>query len=107
MSMDKVGKYVATIKYKYREAVLDQIMRNRLIREALGSPQGNILFDNIIDEIAKKTRGIVNSCIIESKKDQMDRIQRLASEIHVAFNLMKDWAQIIKDGEQHEEAMNK
>ena len=104
MSMDKISDYISGFGTN-RDAVLDQIMRNRLIREAMDTPQGSALLNNIIDTIAKKTRAIVNSCTIESKKDQTDRIQKLASEIYVAFNLMKDWAQILVAGEKHEEAM--
>lgn len=104
--MSKLEAYIGTIQVAYRDEVLDQIIRNRLIKDALDTPQGNALFNSIVDTIAEKTRAIVGCCTIDSETDQMDRMQRLATEIHVAFNLMKDWAKILVAGERHEEAMN-
>jgi hypothetical protein len=105
--MNKIEKYIHTFDLEYRTAVCDQIMQNRLIKEALDTPQGNLLLKSISATIADKARAIVHCCTIDSKKDQADRMQRLATEIHVAFNLMKDWAKILIAGEQHEEAMEK
>jgi hypothetical protein len=105
--MGRLEAYIGNINIANRDAVLDQIIRNRLIKEALDTPQGNALLNSTIDTIADKTKAIVGCCTLDFDKDQTDRIQRLATEIHVAFNLMKDWAKILIAGEKHEEAMEK
>ncbi len=105
--MEKLEKYITGIVPANRDAVLDQIVRNRLIKDALDTTQGNALLNTIIDTIAEKTRAIVGCCTIDSTEDQTERMQRLATEIHVAFNLMKDWAGILVAGKVHEEAMEK
>lgn len=97
--------YVSGFQENNRDAVVSQILKSRLIKQAFETPAGKALFNSAIDEIAKKVMAIMGSCTEKSKADQLDKIARLAIEVHVAYNLLRSWAQVLLEGQGHEEAM--
>lgn len=106
--MSKIGDYITSIKdEEARSAIFNQVIAERVIKEALDTPVGNALFTSIIDTITDKTKAIIGYCTADTVDKQTEKIRKTALEIHVAFNLMKDWADIIVNGEHHEERMEK
>lgn len=96
--------YVSGFQENNRDAVVSQIMKSRLIKRAFETETGKALFNSAIDEISKKVMAILGSCT-QTKSDQTEMIARLATEVHVAYNLLRSWADILVAGEAHEEAM--
>lgn len=99
--------YVGTFHETNRDNVVAQIMKGRLIKKAFETEAGKALFNSAIDEISKKVMAILGSCTEKSEEDQLKKIARLATEVHVAYNLLRSWAEILLAGEKHEEAMKK
>lgn len=97
--------YIAGFHESNRDAIVAQILKSRLIKQAFETAAGKALFNSAIDEIAKKVMAILGSCTEKKKADQTEKIRRLATEVHVAYNLLRNWATIILEGEKHEEAM--
>lgn len=101
----ELSEYVNQFHENNRDAVVAQILKSRLIKRAFETESGKALFNSAIDEIAKKIMAIMGTCTEKSKADQLEKIARLSTEIHVAYNLLKTWAIILLDGKMHEEAM--
>lgn len=99
--------YVSGFHENNRDGVVAQIMKSRLIKRAFETEPGKALFNSAIDEITKKVMAILGTCTEKSKADQIEKIARLATEVHVAYNLLRSWAELLVAGEKHEEAMNK
>lgn len=88
-----------------RDAVVTQIMKCRVVKDAIQTPVGKALLNAVIDSIRDKIMALLGSCTKKTKADQTEKIRQEALEIHVMYNLLKEWAQIIVDGEKHEQAM--
>lgn len=103
----RLEEYINGFSESTRDAVVAQIMKSRVIKQAVETPQGKALLNSVIDNIRDKTMVVIGSCTEKSEEDQTEKIRKAATEIHIMFNLVKDWAQILVDGNQHEEAMKK
>lgn len=90
-----------------RDAVVTQVLKSRVIKQAMDTPAGKALLNNAIDRIRDKVVAIIGACTEKSTDEQLVRIQKDAVEVHVIFNLLKDWAEIVLAGEKHEEEMAK
>ena len=102
----RIDEYISTFRDEaMREAVVDQIMKCRVIRDAMGMPTGKALLNNVIDELRNKLQSLVDACTKKTKIEQTEQLRKSAYEIYVMYNLLKDWADIIVNGEKHEEAM--
>jgi hypothetical protein len=100
----RLEEYINTFyEGEARDAVVTQVMKSRVVKQAMDTPQGKALLNNVIDRIRDKLMSIVGSCAEKSKEKQTESVRNDAAEIHIMFNLIKDWAQIIVDGEKHEE----
>lgn len=99
-------KYIQGFDAKNRDAVVEQIMKARIIRKAMETETGKALFNSAVDSISRKIMSIVGSCT-DKEADQTEKIRKTATEIHVAFNLLREWATIIVDGDKHEEVLKK
>lgn len=102
----RIDEYISTFRDEaMREAVVDQIMKCRVVRDAMGMPAGKALLNHVVDEVRNKVQSLVDSCTKNSKKDQTEQLQQAAMEIYIMYNLLKGWAEIIVKGEEHEEKM--
>jgi hypothetical protein len=99
--------YINTFSEVERDVVVAQILKSRLLKEAIETPNGKALLGSVVDSIRDKTMSILGSCTAKTKADQTEKIRQAALEIHVMYNLMRNWAEILIDGEKHEEAMKK
>ena len=97
--------YIDGFHEENRDAVVAEILKSRLIKQAFETETGKVLFNGAIDEIAEKIMAILDSCTAKSEAEQLEKIRRLATEVHVARNLLRNWARILVDGKKHEEAM--
>jgi hypothetical protein len=103
----RIDDYINTFDESTRDAVESQIFKSRVIKQAMDTPQGKATLNSVIDNIRNKTMAIVGAAAENTKANQVEKIRVLAQEIHVMFHLMRDWAEILVDGEKHEEEMGK
>jgi hypothetical protein len=105
-----IATYVSTFPEKTRDVVVEQVMKGKLLKQALNTISGKVILNSAIDEIHKNLNSIINLCISE-KRETKERIglqiEYYANEVLVTYRLMKTWAQIIEDSEKHEKAMKK
>ena len=104
--MTELVDYISKISENSRDSVVESIMKARIIRKAMDTETGKALFNSAIDGIHRNIMTIVGSCT-DSEDVQVEKIKKCATEVHVAYNMMKDWATIIKEGDKHEVAMKK
>lgn len=88
-----------------RDAVVTQIMKMRVVRDAMATPSGKALLNVMIDRIRDKIISILGACTKQTKTDQTEKIRQDAFEVHIMYNMLKEWAEIILSGEKHEDAM--
>lgn len=101
----ELEQYIAGFQENNRDAVVSQILKSRLIKQAFETPAGMALLNSAFDEIAKKVMAILGACTENTEAERVEKIGRLATEIHVAYNLLRGWAEILVAGDKHEEAM--
>lgn len=100
-----IQDYVNTFHENNRDAVVAQIMKSRLIKSAFETEVGKALMNSVIDNIYSKIASIVGMCTEGNAEIRVGKMEQLASEVHVAYNLLRQWAQILMEGEKHEKAM--
>ena len=97
--------YIAGFHENTRDAVVSQILKAKLVKQAFDTPAGKALLNSAMDEISIKVMAILSSCTEKTEAEETEKIKRLATEVHVAYNLLRNWADILVAGEKHEEAM--
>lgn len=102
-----VETYIHTFNIETRDAVVNELLTSRVVRDALDTPAGKALLGSVIDSIRDKIRALVGVCAEQSTKAKQDKMQHTATEIHIMYHLLRNWAQILVTGDKHEEAMRK
>jgi len=105
-----VATYVNRFPEDSRDVVVEQIMKGRVLKQAMSTIAGKAILNSAIDDIHKGLVAIINLCISEKKLDKEDlglKIEQYAHNIQVTYRLMQQWAQMIIDNDRHEEAMKK
>jgi len=102
--MIDIAKYVSGFTENSRDAVVDQIVKGKLLRQAIEMPGGKAIINSAIDDIHRKIMTMVMSCG-KPERNYAD-IETLATEIYIIHGLIRNWAQILVDAERHQNAMD-
>lgn len=107
-----IATYVSTFPENSREVVVEQIMKGKLLKQAMNTTAGKVIINSAIDDIHKKLMAIINLCISDKKstaKGQAlgSQIEQCAKEMLVTYRLMRGWAEIIMNSDRHEGEMKK
>lgn len=97
--------YINSFSEATRDAVLSQIVKSRIVKQAIETQAGKALLNSVIDDIRDKTMSLMAVCTEKTKAEQFERILQTTTEIHIMYRLLKSWAQILKDGEKHEKML--
>jgi uncharacterized hydantoinase/oxoprolinase family protein len=101
-----IATYVSNFPVNSRDAVVDQIIKGKLLKQAINTGVGKIIINSAIDDIHKKIMGMVALCNKSEIVENAELI-RLATEVYTIYNLIQRWAQILVDADKHEKAMKK
>ena len=104
MPQSDLMDYVANYAEHSRDAVVEQIMKGRLLKQAIETPAGKVIINSAIDDIHQKIMKIVGLCTKPGEATALE-IGTLGQEIAIIFKLIMSWADILVNGEKHEEAM--
>jgi len=101
----RIEDYINSFTEQTRDAVMSEILKSRVIKQALDTPQGKGLLNSVVDSIRDKTKAIIGAASGDIKATQLEKIRVLAQEIHIMYHLLRTWADLLKEGEKHEEVM--
>ena len=104
-----IATYVSSFPEKSRDIVVEQVMKGKLLKQALNTVSGKVILNSAIDDIHKHLTAMINLAINRKNKikSPIEEIERHAQEMLTIYYLMQQWAQIIEDSEKHEKAMKK
>ena len=103
----RLEEYVSEFQEFNRDAVVAQILKSRMIKQAFETEAGTAIFNSTVDEISKKIMSILGACTESTKKSQLEMIAKLSTEVHVMYHLLKTWAEIMVAGQKHQDEMDK
>lgn len=104
MAMD-LATYVSGFSENMRDPIVEEITKAKLIQKAIQTDAGKVIINTAIDNIHQKVMAILGCCSIKSLTEKMARVEQLTNEIMITYDLIRDWANIIENGEKHKEAM--
>jgi hypothetical protein len=101
---DDLGNYITRFPDRQRENVLNEILKNELLKEFMGTTHGRLILDSVVDKIRDNTMKIVQLATKDSECPDIivDCIRAEAIELNVAYDFMHALASMASTGEQHE-----
>jgi hypothetical protein len=101
---DDLGNYITHFSESQRENVLKQILESELLQQFLGTTEGRLILNSVVDKIRDNTMKIVSLSI--SNKNTQELIDA-AYQIHMAYDFMYAIAGMATAGETHKESIKK
>jgi hypothetical protein len=94
-----LSDYVQFFDEAQKEAVLKSVTEHELIGAFMGTTEGRLILNNVVDQIRDYTMNIVSLSVDGSAKNN-DEITQAALNIRVAYNFMYKIASIAMQGEK-------
>ena len=101
-----LSDYVSHFAGNQREYVLKEILESELLQKFLGTTEGRLILNNVVDSIRDNTMQIVGLSA-EGFDKNADRIRQAALEINMAKKFMYRIAGTVQEGEKHIEHIKK
>lgn len=102
-----LSEYIKTFSDQTRETIIKQLFESELLKKALGSSNGKVLFRSAVDMIQANTAKIIDLCVNPKNEFDLSMIKECAAQIHVTHSLLMEWARVLATGEAHEKAITK
>ena len=94
---EELDAYINKFPEYQRDNVYKAILDAELLADALRLPEGKLIMNNAIDQIAKNVMTITRTCV--EKEFDPQKIIPLAFEINILYEMLKEWAIILKKPE--------
>jgi uncharacterized membrane protein YcjF (UPF0283 family) len=98
--------YISRFKDVQREYVLKQLLESDILAKFLGTTEGRLILNNVVDSITAETMNIVRLSTVGQLQDTAE-IMQSGRKINAAYNFMYSIAKIAEDGQIHTEKMKK
>jgi fatty acid/phospholipid biosynthesis enzyme len=99
-------EYVSRFQDQQREYVLKQLLESDLLEKFLGTTEGRLMLNSVVDSIAAETGNIVRLAT-DGVADNAEKMAHAALKINVAYNFMFNLAKMSEYGQTHVTKMKK
>jgi hypothetical protein len=104
---EDLSNYITHFSENQREYVLKQILESELLQQFLGTTEGRLILNSVVDKIRDNTMKIVSLATkdCECPDTIVDLIRAEAIEMNVAYDFMYAIADMATKGEKHKESI--
>ena len=103
---EELSNYVSHFADQQREYVLKEIFESELLQKYLGTTEGRLILNNVVDSIRDYTMQIVSLSAGDFEKNA-DKIKQAALQINMAYKFMYQIAGTVQKGEEHSKNIKK
>jgi hypothetical protein len=98
--------YISRFKDVQREYVLKQLLESDILAKFLGTTEGRLILNSVVDSITADTMLIVRLAT-DGQLQETNEIINAARQINTAYNFMYSIAKMAEDGQIHTDKMKK